>query len=191
MQQLYAHSFALLTDLYQLTMANGYWKSGTYQKYAVFNLFYRQNPFQGGFAIAAGLQPVVEVLDGFRFSQDDIVLRGASIECRINAEDPEEDFRPSPGLVTEFIPPGGLGVRVDSHAHSGYRIPTNYDSMIGKLIVYGETRDEAIGIMRRALDEFVVEGVKTTIPLCQDIFRHFHFVKGNLNTGFIEEYFLS
>lgn len=127
-----------------------------------------------------------------RYSQEDIVMRGAAIECRINAEDPDDNFRPCPGVIEKFIQPGGLGVRMDTHAYGGYRIPPNYDSMIGKLIVHRETRDEAISTMTRALDEMQVEGVgvKTTIPLCREIFRHFHFIKGKLDTGFIEEYFL-
>lgn len=125
-----------------------------------------------------------------RFQQSDIRLQGASIECRINAEDPSDGFRPCPGTITKLVLPGGLGVRVDSHAFGGYKIPPTYDSLIAKLIVYGDTRDEAITIMRRALDEFIVEGVATTIPLAREIFRHFHFIKGNLNTSFIEEYFL-
>lgn len=125
-----------------------------------------------------------------RFKQEDIRLRGASIECRINAEDPSDGFRPSPGTITKLVLPGGRGVRVDSHVYAGYRIPPTYDSMVAKLIVHAEDRDEAITVMRRALDEFVIEGVSTTIPLAREIFRHFHFIKGNLNTGFIEEYFL-
>ena len=124
-----------------------------------------------------------------RQRQEDIVLRGHSIECRINAEDPSAGFKPSPGRIEHFVPPGGPGVRVDTHAHAGYVIPPHYDSMIGKLIVYRDTRDEAIATMRRALDEFQIEGVATTIPLFREIFRHFHFVKGNLDTGFIDEYF--
>ncbi|MGE3163706.1 MAG: acetyl-CoA carboxylase biotin carboxylase subunit [Planctomycetota bacterium] len=125
------------------------------------------------------------------FKQRDVQMRGASIECRINAEDPTDNFRPSPGTISRVIFPGGPGVRIDSHVYSGYRIPPTYDSLIGKLIVHGRDRDEAITIMRRALDEFVVEGVATTIPLAREIFRHFHFVKGNLHTSFIEEYFLA
>ncbi|MCA8963115.1 MAG: acetyl-CoA carboxylase biotin carboxylase subunit, partial [Planctomycetes bacterium] len=89
-----------------------------------------------------------------------------------------------------LILPGGLGVRMDTHAYAGYTIPPTYDSMIGKLIVHRETRDDAIATMCRALDELVVGGVKTTVPLCREIFRHFHFIKGNLDTGFIEEYFV-
>jgi len=125
-----------------------------------------------------------------RYSQDDIVFRGAAIECRINAEDPDDGFRPCPGRIDKLILPGGLGVRVDTHAYGGYQIPPTYDSMVGKVIVHRETRDEAIATMCRALDEMVVGGVKTTIPLCREIFRHFHFIKGNLDTSFIEEYFV-
>ncbi len=138
------------------------------------------------------IKEMILVASGFplRYSQDDIVFRGASIECRINAEDPDDGFRPCPGLIEKLILPGGFGVRMDTHAYAGYRIPPNYDSMIGKLIVHRETRDEAIATMCRALDEMVVGGVKTTIPLCREIFRHFHFIKGNLDTSFIEEYFL-
>ncbi|MFN0057987.1 MAG: acetyl-CoA carboxylase biotin carboxylase subunit [Planctomycetota bacterium] len=124
------------------------------------------------------------------FEQSDVVLHGSSIECRINAEDPAQGFKPSPGLITRFIPPGGLGVRLDTHAYAGYTIPPSYDSMIGKLIVHRESREEAVKTMRRALDEFVIEGVKTTIPLLRDVFRHYHFVKGNIDTGFLQEYFL-
>src|SRR5262249_22698382 len=93
------------------------------------------------------------------FSQKDVQLRGAAIECRINAEDPAKDFRPSPGLITKWIPPGGPGVRLDSHVSQGYRVPPNYDSLIAKLLVHRPTRTEAINTMRRALREFVVQGV--------------------------------
>lgn len=123
------------------------------------------------------------------YSQDDITMRGVAIECRINAEDPSNDFRPCPGQIDDLRLPGGLGVRVDSHVYSGYRVPPYYDSMIAKLIVHQPTRDEAIACMRRALDEFRVGGLATTIPLAKEIFRHFHFIRGKVNTGFIEEYF--
>ncbi|HIA27361.1 MAG TPA: acetyl-CoA carboxylase biotin carboxylase subunit [Planctomycetes bacterium] len=125
-----------------------------------------------------------------RQKQEDIVLQGCSIECRINAEDPAEGFKPCPGTITRFIPPGGPGVRFDSHVYAGYKIPSTYDSLLGKLIVHRSSREEAISTMRRALDEFLLEGVETTIPLYKEIFRHFHYTKGNFDTGFIEEYFL-
>ncbi|MCZ6794644.1 MAG: acetyl-CoA carboxylase biotin carboxylase subunit, partial [Planctomycetota bacterium] len=112
-----------------------------------------------------------------------------AIECRINAEDPADNFRPSPGRIEHFRPPGGPGVRVDSHAYSGYVVPPHYDSMIAKLIVHQPSRVEAIACMRRALDEFRIEGIATTIPLAQEIFRHLHFVRGKVSTGFIEEHF--
>jgi acetyl-CoA carboxylase biotin carboxylase subunit len=125
------------------------------------------------------------------YAQEDVRLEGAAIECRINAEDPSNNFKPCPGTITHMVVPGGFGVRLDTHTQCGYRIPPFYDSMIGKLIVHKKNRAAAIAAMRRALDEFVVEGVKTTIPLYREIFKHFHFLKGNLNTGFIEEYFMS
>ena len=122
------------------------------------------------------------------FSQKSILLAGHSIECRINAEDPYNDFRPSPGLITHFNLPGGMGVRVDTHCYSGYQVPPNYDSMIAKLIVHAPTREFAIARMLRALDEFIIEGVKTTIPLHKRILQHPKFVKGEYSTRFLEQY---
>ena len=123
-------------------------------------------------------------------TQDDIQMKGVAIECRINAENPADGFRPCPGRIEEFRAPGGFGVRLDSHVYSGYTVPSYYDSMIAKLIVYQETREEAIHCMKRCLDEFIIEGISTTIPLAKDIFKHLNFVAGKVNTGFIEEYFL-
>ncbi|MBK9384494.1 MAG: acetyl-CoA carboxylase biotin carboxylase subunit [Planctomycetes bacterium] len=120
------------------------------------------------------------------FHQKDVQLRGHAIECRINAEDPDAGFRPSPGRIERFVAPGGPGVRFDSHAHAGYRIPPNYDSMIGKLIVYRPTRRQAIHAMANALEEFEVGGVKTIIPLHQRIMQHPDFLAGRVDTGFIE-----
>jgi acetyl-CoA carboxylase biotin carboxylase subunit len=120
------------------------------------------------------------------FKQSDIIHRGAAMECRINAEDPAAGFRPSPGVITRWQPPGGPGVRLDSHAVTGYRVPPNYDSLIAKLLVYQPTRDQALAVMRRALSEFVVEGVQTTIPLHRDIFTNSSFVAGRVDTTFIE-----
>jgi acetyl-CoA carboxylase biotin carboxylase subunit len=108
-----------------------------------------------------------------------------AIECRINAEDPFNDFRPSPGKITSFHSPKGHGVRVDTHVYAGYTIPPYYDSMIAKLIVRARTRDEAILKMERALDEFVVEGVKTTVPFHQRLMRNKDFREGNFTTGFL------
>jgi acetyl-CoA carboxylase biotin carboxylase subunit len=122
------------------------------------------------------------------FTQDDIKFNGHSIECRINAEDPFNDFKPSPGTLQTFHLPGGPGVRVDTHCYSGYTVPPNYDSMIAKLIVHAPTREEAIARMLRALDEFVIEGVKTTIPAHKRILRHPKFVKGDFTTKFLEEH---
>jgi acetyl-CoA carboxylase, biotin carboxylase subunit len=120
------------------------------------------------------------------FRQKDIPQQGHAIECRINAEDPARGFAPSPGLIEELRLPGGPGVRIDSHAYAGYRIPPNYDSMIGKLIVHRPTREEAIAVMRRALTEFHIAPVKTTIPLHLQIMDNQNFRTGEVDTGFIE-----
>ena len=119
--------------------------------------------------------------------QDDICISGNAIECRINAEDPNNNFRPSPGLIKELYIPSGPGVRVDSAIYSGYEIPPYYDSMIGKMITYGATRDEAIIKMKRALGEFAIGGVKTNIDFQYSILNNRDFVKGNYDTSFIEE----
>ena len=121
-----------------------------------------------------------------RFAQKDVVLRGAAFECRINAEDPDTGFRPSPGTITRWQAPGGPGVRLDTHAGAGYRVPPNYDSLVAKLLVHQPTRAEAAAVMRRALAEFVVEGIRTTIPLHREIFNHAAFLKGQVDTTFIE-----
>jgi acetyl-CoA carboxylase biotin carboxylase subunit len=111
-----------------------------------------------------------------------------SIECRINAEDPYNNFRPNPGKVTTFHAPGGHGVRMDTHVYAGYMIPSNYDSMIAKLIVTAQTREEAINKMKRALDEFVIEGIKTTIPFHRQLMDHPDYVAGNYTTKFMEDF---
>jgi acetyl-CoA carboxylase biotin carboxylase subunit len=120
------------------------------------------------------------------FGQDAVPHRGVAIECRINAEDPGLDFRPSPGVVTRWQVPGGPGVRLDTHVVPGYRVPSHYDSLVAKLIVHQPTRAEALACMRRALGEFVVEGIKTTIPLHREIFRHSRFIEAQVDTTFIE-----
>ncbi|WP_299980966.1 acetyl-CoA carboxylase biotin carboxylase subunit [uncultured Pseudoteredinibacter sp.] len=119
-------------------------------------------------------------------SQEDIVIKGHSFEARINAEDPKS-FLPSPGRVTNFHPPGGLGVRVDSHLYSGYLVPPNYDSMIAKLITFGDTREEALLRMRSALDEMIVDGIKTNIPLQQELARDRAFAEGGVNIHYLEK----
>jgi acetyl-CoA carboxylase biotin carboxylase subunit len=121
-----------------------------------------------------------------RFNQDQVEHRGVAIECRINAEDPAEGFRPCPGVITRWQPPGGPGVRLDTHVVPGYRVPPNYDSLLAKLIVHQPTRAEAIACMRRALGEFVVDGVHTTIPLHREILNHSNFIEGQVDTTFIE-----
>ena len=119
-------------------------------------------------------------------SQEQIVKRGHAIEFRINAEDPEHNFRPHPGLIEVFNPPGGFGVRVDSHVYSGYRVPPMYDSLLGKLIVWGETRNEAVARARRALDEFIVVGIPTTISFHQRVVENDAFKRGDVYTDFVE-----
>src|SRR5207245_8600742 len=116
-----------------------------------------------------------------RYRQKDIVQRGAAIECRINAEDPSKEFRPSAGTITKWEPPGGPGVRLDSHVVAGYKVPPNYDSMVAKLLVYQPSRTEALAAMRRALAEFRVEGIQTTIPIHREIFNHPAFVSGHVD----------
>ena len=111
-----------------------------------------------------------------------------SIECRINAEDPFNDFRPSPGKITTLHSPGGHGVRLDTHVYAGYSIPPNYDSMIAKLITTAQTREEAISKMKRALDEFVIEGIKTTIPFHRQLMDHPDYIAGNYTTKFMEDF---
>jgi acetyl-CoA carboxylase biotin carboxylase subunit len=125
------------------------------------------------------------------FKQSDVKPSGAAIECRINAEDPEHNFRPSPGRVEAFVAPGGLGVRWDSHVYQGYAIPPNYDSLVGKLIVHRPTRDEAIATARRALEEFVIYPTKTTIPLCKEVLGHPRFQAGQWDTTYIEREMLA
>src|SRR5918999_1756487 len=124
------------------------------------------------------------------FKQDDVKQVGHAIECRINAEDPARNFAPSPGLIEELRLPGAPGVRIDSHAYAGYRIPPNYDSMIGKLIVHRPTRAEAIATMKRALGEFHVAPIKTTIPLHLQIMDNQYFQSGDVDTGFVERVLL-
>ncbi|MEO7410938.1 MAG: acetyl-CoA carboxylase biotin carboxylase subunit [Sphingomicrobium sp.] len=125
--------------------------------------------------------------DGLSVTQDQVILHGHAIECRINAEDPET-FAPSPGLVKNYVAPGGMHVRVDSGLYAGYRVPPYYDSMIGKLIVYGTTRDECIMRLKRALEEFVVEGMKTTVQLQQKIIRTDAFQRGDYTIKWLEQW---
>jgi acetyl-CoA carboxylase, biotin carboxylase subunit len=147
--------------------------------------------------------PVTEFITGFdlvkeqikvasgeklSFKQSDLKMQGHAIECRINAEDPDRNFLPSPGRIDAYIAPGGPGVRVDSHAYPGYAIPPYYDSLVGKLIVWGRDRAEAIQRMQRALDEYAITGIKTTIPFHQRVLSHPAFQKGDVSTDFIEKH---
>lgn len=122
-----------------------------------------------------------------KFTQEDIKINGHAIECRINAEDPEHNFRPSPGKIEKYFAPGGYGVRVDSHIYNDYTIPPTYDSMIGKIITWGKTREEAINRMKRALDEMVVLGIKTNIEFQKTILNNEKFIENSIDTSFIEK----
>ncbi|MGB4504428.1 MAG: acetyl-CoA carboxylase biotin carboxylase subunit, partial [Syntrophaceticus sp.] len=123
--------------------------------------------------------------DKLGYCQDDIKLEGVSIECRINAEDPQRDFSPCPGLITNYLPPGGIGVRVDSGVYPGCQVSPFYDSLIAKLITWGRNRQEAIQRMERALSEFQIDGVKTTIPFLQQLMQNEQFRCGTVDTSFI------
>jgi acetyl-CoA carboxylase, biotin carboxylase subunit len=131
----------------------------------------------------------IEVAAGLPLRRKPLKIRGHSIECRINAEDPANGFRPSAGKISVFHTPGGHSVRVDTHAYSGYVVPPNYDSMIAKLIVSAPTREEAVARMSRALDEFIIEGIKTTIPFHKQLMRDPGFIKGEFNTHYLEKQF--
>ncbi|MCY4170433.1 MAG: acetyl-CoA carboxylase biotin carboxylase subunit [Bacteroidetes bacterium] len=123
---------------------------------------------------------------GERLTKSDIPINGHSIECRINAEDPSKNFLPSPGIIKNFHPPNGPGIRTDTHVYAGYTIPPHYDSMIAKLIVHAPNREWAILRMQRALDEFVLEGIATTIPFHQELLQHPAFISGEIETHFVE-----
>ena len=129
--------------------------------------------------IAAGMPLQLE--------QEDIHLRGHAIECRITAEDADNDFRPQTGTVEKYLPPGGPGVRVDSHLYAGYNVPPHYDSLLAKLIVWAETREAAIARMQRALDEYDIEGITTTIPFHKRLLRNERFIRGEIYTRFLQE----
>jgi acetyl-CoA carboxylase biotin carboxylase subunit len=133
------------------------------------------------------LQISIAAGEPLSFRQQDVVPVGHVIECRINAEDPDRDFQPSPGTITYFHSPGGPGVRVESHIYSGYRIPPFYDSMIIKIIAHGVNRTEAVRRMRRSLDECVVEGVATTIPFHLQVMDDPVFQRGEVDTGYVPD----
>jgi len=140
--------------------------------------------------------PITEAVSGVDIVKEQIKIasgeklkfNGVAIECRINAENPADGFRSSPGRITQFIPPGGPGIRLDTHAYSGYEVPPYYDSLIAKLIAYGPDRASALNTMRRALQEFVVDGVKTTIPFYRDLLEHRSYASGNYDIRFVDEF---
>jgi acetyl-CoA carboxylase biotin carboxylase subunit len=134
------------------------------------------------------VQEQIRIANGqkLRFKQRDIQFRGHAIECRINAEDPFK-FTPSPGKITGWHPPGGPGVRVDSHVYSGYTVPSNYDSMIGKIITYGADRAQAMARMRVALSELVIDGIKTNTPLHRELMEDTRFIEGGTSIHYLEQ----
>jgi len=136
------------------------------------------------------IKEMISVAEGhpLSFRQEDVEIEGHAIECRINAEDPSKNFMPSAGKIGFYLPPGGVGVRVDSAAYPGYTIPPHYDSMIAKLIVWGANREEAIARMKRALGEFAIDGVHTTIPFHSKLMDHPKFRQGDFDIKFLEEY---
>jgi len=135
------------------------------------------------------VQEQIRIASGMplQLEQEDIQFRGHAIECRITAEDADNDFRPQTGVVERYLPPGGPGVRIDSHLYAGYTVPPHYDSLLAKLIVWAETREAAIARMQRALGEFEIEGLATTIPFHQRLLRHEGFIRGETYTRFLQE----
>jgi acetyl-CoA carboxylase biotin carboxylase subunit len=133
-------------------------------------------------------QIAVTAGDPLPWKQSEIVFQGHALECRVNAESPERNFRPSPGLVKYFHAPGGPGVRVDSHVYSGYVVPPHYDSMVAKIICWGRDREESMARMRRALLEIVIEGIDTTIPLHRRILADETFRRGDIHTGYLDAF---
>ncbi len=130
----------------------------------------------------------LQVAAGGRLPRAKILQRGHSIECRINAEDPANNFRPSPGRITDFHMPGGFGVRVDTHCYNGYQVPPFYDSLIAKLVVFAQTREGAVSKMSSALEEFTIEGIKTTIPFHRQVMRNEKFQSGKFDTSFLDTF---
>ncbi len=192
----------LCASAVRLIKAAGYYNAGTVE----FLVDKQQNYFL--LEVNARIQvehPVTELVTGIdlikeqirvaageklSITQKDVKQNGHAIECRINAEDPARNFAPFPGVIEEYRAPGGPAVRLDSHAYAGYRIPSNYDSMIGKLLVHRATRTEAIASMKRALSEFHIHPIKTTIPLHLQIMDNENFRKGDVDTGFVERVML-
>jgi acetyl-CoA carboxylase, biotin carboxylase subunit len=193
----------LCASAVRLVKAAGYTNAGTVeflvdkqQNYYILEVNARVQVEHPVTELVTGIDIIKEQLriasgEPLSFKQKEVPQLGHAIECRINAEDPARNFAPSPGTITELRVPGGPGVRLDSHAYAGYRIPPNYDSMIGKLLVHRPTRAEAIATMRRALSEFHIAPIKTTIPLHLQIMDNDHFRSGDVDTGFVERVMLA
>tara|TARA_B100001287_G_scaffold30391_1_gene21664 strand:+ start:10 stop:678 length:669 start_codon:yes stop_codon:yes gene_type:complete len=132
----------------------------------------------------------IKLAAGHKINGKEYIPKLHAIQCRINAEDPEKDFRPSPGKITDYHEPGGHGIRIDTHVYAGYSIPPYYDSMISKLITVAQTRDEAILKMKRALEEYIIEGIKTTIPFHRQLLKDEKFLKGDFTTKFMDDFIM-
>lgn len=194
---------AMCADAVKLAKAAGYTNAGTVE--FVYDLARKQHYFLEMNTRLQVEHPVTEMVtnldlvrqqilvaagEKLAFGQDDVHLQGHAIEVRINAEDWQNDFAPFPGRISMYVPPSGRGVRVDSHCYGGYQIPSNYDSMIAKLIVHGKDRTEAIHFMEQALDEYILEGPRTTIGFHQRLIRDARFVSSDFSTKFVDEEFL-
>ncbi len=194
---------AMCADAVKLAKAAGYYNAGTVE--FIYDLDRKAYYFLEMNTRIQVEHPVTEMVTGYdlikhqilvaageplAFRQEDVKPEGHAIEVRINAEDWERDFSPSPGKISMYVSPSGKGVRVDSHCYAGYTIPPNYDSMIAKLIVHGDTRAEALRFLEQALSEYIIEGIKTTIPFHQRLIRDVRFVNNEVTTKWVDEVFM-
>jgi acetyl-CoA carboxylase biotin carboxylase subunit len=194
---------SMCADAVKLAKAAGYYNAGTVE--FIYDLDRKAYYFLEMNTRIQVEHPVTEMVTGYdvikhqilvaageplAFRQEDVKPEGHAIEVRINAEDWERDFAPSPGKISMYVSPSGKGVRVDSHCYAGYTIPPNYDSMIAKLIVHGDTRAEALRFLEQALSEYIIEGIKTTIPFHQRLIRDVRFVNNEVTTKWVDEVFM-
>ena len=193
----------MMADAVKLAKAAGYYNAGTVE--FIFDLDRKKHFFLEMNTRIQVEHPVTEMVTGFdliqlqiqvaageklSFTQKDVTFTGHAIEVRINAEDYEKGFSPCPGKISMYVSPSGKGVRVDSHCYAGYSIPPNYDSMIAKLIVHGKDRTEALHFLDQALSEYIIEGIKTTIPFHQRLIKDVRFVNNEVTTKWVDEVFM-
>jgi acetyl-CoA carboxylase biotin carboxylase subunit len=194
---------AMMADAIKLTKAAGYYNAGTVE--FIYDLDRKAHYFLEMNTRIQVEHPVTEMVTGMDliqlqiqvaageklgFTQKDVTFTGHAIEVRINAEDFEKGFAPCPGKISMYVSPSGKGVRVDSHCYAGYSIPPNYDSMIAKLIVHGKDRTEALHFLDQALSEYIIEGIKTTIPFHQRLIKDVRFVNNEVTTKWVDEVFM-